>query len=39
MDRNLFELLVYTFSLFGDYDYITGSYDGISGNKIYSCMF
>ena len=25
MDKNLFELIVYIFSLFGDYDYVTSS--------------
>ncbi len=34
MDKNLFELLVYTFSLFGDYDYTTSDYD-----NNYYCYF
>lgn len=38
MDKNLFELLVYTFSLFGDYDYTTSSYD-FNEYKEYSCLF
>lgn len=34
MDKNLFELLVYTFSLFGCYDYVTSDY-----GDTYDCDF
>lgn len=35
MDKNLFELIVYIFSLFGDYDYVTSSDHQIYTSEIY----
>ncbi len=40
MDKNLFELIVYIFSLFGDYDYVTSSDHIIYTSEIcYSVKF
>lgn len=34
MDKNLFELIVYIFSLFGDYDYVD-----IDKEKLEKCLY
>ena len=39
MDRNLFELLVYTFSLYGNYMYATSEYEDTHGIIHFDCDF
>ena len=39
MDKNLFELLVYTFSLYGNYDYVTSNYEDTYGIIHFDCDF